>query len=335
MRIRAQTPSLAALLTAITAALASVGEATAFAIRGPEDVREHLIQWRGADAFLVIDGREWELVTDPASPLVSSLGDGSFHPMDEVEVAAALRATAASRHFSCRIMILPFPRQTPMRSSFENGVIVLSPGVRPVSAEHVHATVTHELGHLVQRELASEGSPSWERYLDLRGLRGSEYRRDAAHRNRPREIFAEDFRFLMGGALATSSGTIENPDLPLPDQVRGLPQWFESLLEDGGTRERERLPAPRSFPNPFRGSSESLHVQFSVDAASTGALTGTVYNAIGRRVRSLAGQRINSFTVEFRWNGRDEAGTRVSSGIYLVRWRENPTAGVARVHVLR
>jgi hypothetical protein len=43
----------------------------------------------------------------------------------------------------------------------------------------------------------------------LRGLDASRYQANAVHALRPHEVWAEDFRALFGGAIATSNGTIE------------------------------------------------------------------------------------------------------------------------------
>jgi hypothetical protein len=337
--VQARAP-LGLILALLVGTGVPVPAAAELEILGPDAVRAQHMHSDGDASFLVIDGRRWELVTDPSSPLVSALGDGRFHPMDEGEVVRALESVPVSRHFDGRVLILPYPRRSPLRSSFENGAIVLSPGIRPVSAAHVHATVIHELGHLVQRERAPEGSRAFEEYRALRGILGPEFAESAPHRNRPREIFAEDFRFLLGGPLATSSGTIENPDLPTPDRVPGLREWFEDLLRPRGPEVSERPAfAPRSRPNPFFPSASTLVVVFDAGetprAAGFASISGTVHDASGRRVGSLDGALTGPSGVEFRWNGRDDAGRQVGSGVYFLRWVERPQAGVARVQVLR
>jgi hypothetical protein len=68
-------------------------------------------------------------------------------------------------------------------------------------------------------------------------------------------------------------------------------------------------------PNPANPRTEIL---FTLDVATQ--VDVTVWSATGRRVRSLAaGRSFGPGTHGLAWNGRDDAGRRVSSGAYLVR----------------
>ncbi len=344
----ARTPAaLSRVLPAASFLLAAAFAAPALAaveIVHPQGVENRFTSEREGKSYLVVDRVAWELITDPADPSLSRLGDGSFHPMNPQlvrdAVAALDRAGAALRG---RIFILPYPRRENLKSSCENGDIYLSPGIREVAAEHVHATTTHELGHLLQTSRALEGTSAWEEYLDLRELRSPRFASNAAHRDRPREIFAEDFRFLFGSPLATSSGSIENGDLPLPTQVPGLREWFEELLRSPMTAldPGERL-RPESFPNPLRPLGRAtIAFEMSGPRASTpdrlaADLHAVVFDLAGREVRRILGASSSGDgRALFTWDGRGADGAPVPSGVYFVRWNESPESGTARVQVLR
>jgi hypothetical protein len=289
-----------------------------------------------AGARLIVDGRSIDLVTDPSDPSLSKLGDGAFHPMDAAEVEAAVREIAGAALPDARIFVLPYPRRDVLESCCEGSVVFLAPGIRPVRPEHVHATVVHELGHVVENTLCADGTAAWNDYLTRRALHDARFASSAAHRDRPREIFAEDFRFLRGGVLATSSGTIENQSLPLPSGVDGLADWFLRLgpsprpAPGGGANL-----APIAAPNPFRAESDGRVVIRFVSATPVlAAAEASVFDTTGRRVRALLGATSGS-SVEFVWDGMDGSGRRVASGVYFVRWAEGEGAAPARVHILR
>lgn len=301
-------------------------------IVGADEIRER-IEIRDGVATLDVDGHRWELVTDPRAPFLSTLGDGAFHPMDRREVEAALASLrGAGRLSNAHIYILPYPRREVLKSSCQGTSVYLSPGIRKVSREHVHMTVVHELGHAYQHVHVAEGSPAWTTYLQLRALDDPRFQATADHRDRPAEIFAEDFRVLMGGALAASAA-VENSDIPEPGQVAGLSLWFRH----GGRSVQEAvasLTGPVSFPNPYRAVSQtSLTVRFS---GSAGVVHGRadIYDIHGRNVRSLDTPRGDGNDTLFRWDGRDRSGQAVATGTYFVRWQGRPEFGTARVQVL-
>jgi hypothetical protein len=306
-------------------------------IVSPTGVLERFVTEREGRTFLDVEGMSWELVTDPNDPAISRLGDGSFHPMSPVVVREAIQGmdrTALS--IEGQVLILPYPRRTNLKSSCEGSIVFLSPGIREVAPEHVHATTIHELGHLVQRSFAREGSAAWEQYLDRRKLRDTRYSPGAIHRDRPREIFAEDFRFLFGTSLATSSGSIENPDLPLPSAVPGLEAWFEELLRNPRTEAvAEDTRGARAFPNPFRRSGSST-IEFASmsPAVSMAPSSAIIVDLGGRRVRTLSGGAdVTGSETTFHWDGRDDDGAFLPTGTYFVRCSGAP--GTARVHFLR
>jgi hypothetical protein len=314
---------------------APVGPARAeVTVHGPEEVAERWIVPGEDGLLLAVGARRWSLVTSATDPAVSTLGDGSFHPMSVAEVEDALRALGRwTDRAGGRVLVLPFPRRETLRSSCEEGVIYLSPGIREVHPAHVHSTVVHEVGHLLQGAAAPERSAAWGRYLELRGLTDARFSDLAAHRDRPREIFAEDFRVLFGGGLA--QGPHENGDLADPRDVPGLRAWFEHALAAAGTADP---PAPpESYPNPFSTDlAGELEIRFRAPGGPAGPATADVFDPAGRRVRALAAPDGGGGEGRtFRWDGRDSGGSRVASGLYFVRWRGNPAAGTARVQILR
>ncbi|NNE43334.1 MAG: hypothetical protein HKN12_03930 [Gemmatimonadetes bacterium] len=303
-------------------------------VRDVDEVLRDLIHEYDGTTYLTVESRRWDLVTDPSSPELSALGDGAFHPMSAAEVDAALRGLGdLLDRFDVEIVILPFPRRSTLKSSCEGGTIFLSPGIRPVSPEHVRATVVHELGHVLHQTRAPAGSEAWADYQELRDLDPLHHHAGAAHRDRPHEIFAEDFRVLLGGPVASASAA-ENPDLPAPGSVPGLEHWLRELARTPAVDNRPE--EPQTFPNPFaRGTAAGLEIRFLARAGVTVPGHADIYDLQGRRVRSLRGSLAGDRTVAFFWDGRTEAGKWTGSGFYFVRWRERPEAGTARVQLLR
>ena len=320
------------LATVLTVALGAAPSRAGIRIYTADDVARHFLQQRGSSSYLVFEDHEWELATDPEAPYISQLGDGSFHPMDAGLVRDAVDALPTfARGIQGTIVILPYPRKSVLKSSCHGDVVFLSPGILEVQPEHVHSTVVHEIGHLMQHARVPENSVLWDEYVKRRGLASSRFSQTAEHSYRPREIFAEDFRVLFGSGLATASGSHENPELPLASSVPGLRSWFADVL--GRPAPALADEEPWSAPNPYLGGSGVVRVVFQAGRSPLSGLDAVVVDVTGRRIRDLTGRHVGEEAV-FRWDGRDERGRIASSGIYLVRWRQNPGGTVARVHVL-
>lgn len=89
------------------------------------------------------------------------------------------------------------------------------------------------------------------------------------------------------------------------------------LADRGGT----------AYPNPFRGNTE---VRFTLDR--DGAVTATVHDAAGRAVRTLlAGTVVRAGAVALRWDGRDDVGGVVPSGVYFCRIAGDDGTGFTRL----
>jgi hypothetical protein len=101
----------------------------------------------------------------------------------------------------------------------------------------------------------------------------------------------------VDGSSSGSSFAVE--ETPVGVEERPDPQGY-ALASDG--------------PNPFAGST-TLHFSQPV----SGWVTLVVYDAAGRRVRTLVNEWLRAGSFTRPWNGTDEAGRIVQSGIYFTR----------------
>lgn len=99
----------------------------------------------------------------------------------------------------------------------------------------------------------------------------------------------------------------------------GVDDW--ELIEFNAAVAVEDQPdRPRTYalgqnqPNPFNPATE---ISFSLPRSGRASLQ--VYDLAGRRVRTLVDGEMPAGVFTARWNGRDQAGAPVSSGIYLYR----------------
>ncbi len=292
--------------------LGGSGSSSGFVIHDPTQVLHDYCR-TDADGVLWLelpDGARFELVTSTADPAIRNPGDGAFHPFDPIEVRAALDGVAFPLgRVGADVFLLPYPRRAGLESAAGPGLVLLAPGVMPLTHEHQHAEFVHELGHVVQyARMPDTDAQDWEAYRALRGIADlSRFSAGAPHADRPHEIFAEDFRALFGDPLATYSGTIENAWLTPPAQVPGLREFILGLE---GDRARASLTA---FPNPTRGT-----VSFS--RAGGTARPMELFDLGGRRIVSLA-PTVGPAGTTWSWDRRDAEGRRVPRGVLFARVR--------------
>jgi len=76
----------------------------------------------------------------------------------------------------------------------------------------------------------------------------------------------------------------------------------------------------QNFPNPFLNSGphqSNTIIRFALP--EPGEISLTIYNPLGQKVRTLASGRLPAGIYERGWDGRNDAGVRVASGIYFYR----------------
>ena len=84
----------------------------------------------------------------------------------------------------------------------------------------------------------------------------------------------------------------------------------------------EEYSLSQNYPNPFN---PETRIKFTLPVSSKVRLT--VYNLLGEVIRTLANNEYEAGEHNVVWNGRDERGRGVSSGIYLYKIKANGTDG--------
>ncbi|HEX7070066.1 MAG TPA: PQQ-binding-like beta-propeller repeat protein [Rhodothermales bacterium] len=102
----------------------------------------------------------------------------------------------------------------------------------------------------------------------------------------------------------------------------------ESFVELATPIERDFVLHP-NYPNPFRGET-TLWFSVPVDAR----VSLEIFDVLGRRVRTLADQNWTAGRHSVAWDGRDDSGQGVASGVYFCRARTGSTTAVRRMVLL-
>lgn len=235
-------------------------------------------------------------------------------PFDEDQILAALAAMHGfDIDLEVDVFVLPAAPAV-VNSSFAAGNnVYLAPGFGPIAPSTQAYIVTHEMGHVLTWAFMDDSSSRWNEYMDLRGLTYEANGSEAPHADRAREIVAEDFRFLFGGDLATCSGSIENHDLRIPSQVRGLEDLLKSFMSERPVSKVSQYVA-KAFPNPCNPRTT---ISMELPSGVGGQARLSLYDIRGRLVNSIDGGMVTGANVMIDWNGNDSQGSGVASGRYL------------------
>jgi len=110
---------------------------------------------------------------------------------------------------------------------------------------------------------------------------------------------------------------------------------FTRSAPSGVTSPGEGAPAPGiilhpAYPNPLNGTTT---IEFTAPSPTTGTLS--VYNVAGIKVRTLAEGQFAARTHKVAWDGTDDQGRAVESGVYFTRLTAGKTVRTGRVKLVK
>ena len=111
-------------------------------------------------------------------------------------------------------------------------------------------------------------------------------------------------------------------------RIAPCPPIFASDVEPSFATDNSQLLSV--WPNPSSGSTE---VRFGLPGAAVAGVE--ILGVDGRRVRSLGEKELSAGRGSVRWDGRDDRGQRVSSGIYFVRLSVGGRIAAQRLTIIR
>ncbi|MFQ5637753.1 MAG: phytase [bacterium] len=85
-----------------------------------------------------------------------------------------------------------------------------------------------------------------------------------------------------------------------------------------------------NYPNPFNAETTIVY-----DLPKESEVKLDIYDLLGHRIRNLVNQRETAGTKKVRWNGQDQSGRTVSSGIYYVKMEVDSGSFVRKITLLK
>jgi hypothetical protein len=108
--------------------------------------------------------------------------------------------------------------------------------------------------------------------------------------------------------------------LGLAYSIAGNPAGIRNETDDSSLPTEYVL--SQNYPNPFN---PTTLIEFSIPVESD--VTLTVFNLLGQAIAELVNEEISAGNYSVVWNGEDQSGYKVSSGVYLYKIQANGTNG--------
>jgi len=86
----------------------------------------------------------------------------------------------------------------------------------------------------------------------------------------------------------------------------------------------------QNYPNPFN---QTTKIEFAL--AHSGFVSLTIYDLLGRKVRTLVSENLSSGCKSVLWDGKDDSGKEVASGIYFYRLKIGDFSEAKRLVLLK
>jgi len=111
-----------------------------------------------------------------------------------------------------------------------------------------------------------------------------------------------------------------------------LADWTANVLgvEDNVNITPAKFELAQNFPNPFNPTTD---ISFNLDRTANVDLS--IYNMLGQKVRTLTSGSKVAGTHVLRWDGRDESGSSVSTGIYLYTLTDGSTSITKKMALMK
>ncbi len=121
----------------------------------------------------------------------------------------------------------------------------------------------------------------------------------------------------------------------IPEKNENLRQFTiavgsQELIRSEACFSNSAIPAcfylSQNYPNPFNSSTR---LQYEIP--ETGNVCIFLYNIQGRKIRTFKDEMMSGGRYEIRWDGRDDSGNRVTSGLYFIQMQANDFHTVKKI----
>jgi hypothetical protein len=149
----------------------------------------------------------------------------------------------------------------------------------------------------------------------------------------------EQAQARIENARATRLGIIRTIEISRAlvnlEQARSALIFFGITKQQAESAEKEATPSTyalsQNYPNPLRASAFNPSTEIRFQLPEVSYVTVRIFNALGQEIRRLEDKQYEAGVHSVRWDGRDDGGNAVSSGVYLFQLQAvDPLTGAGK-----
>lgn len=107
-------------------------------------------------------------------------------------------------------------------------------------------------------------------------------------------------------------------------------QWLVTSVEKAGESVPVSFALEQNYPNPFNPSTVIAY-----DLNKGSAVKLTIYNVLGQTVRVLVDERQSAGSYSAQWDGKDQMGRAMSSGVYYYELKSNSQSATNKMILMK
>ncbi len=150
----------------------------------------------------------------------------------------------------------------------------------------------------------------------------------AVLRDRSASVAGDGVLFIVQADRLPDDVRVERVRFLTPDGIVIVGQGSVPIADGFPVIRKTRL--YQNLPNPF-----NPETVIPFELADAGHVRLMIYSTLGQEIRTLVDDVVSVGRHRVRWNGRDERGRQVGSGVYLYRLSVTGLDGVSRYHAVK
>lgn len=237
-----------------------------------------------------------------APTYIGKFYENTYDPGEAMPVQVTEQKPAAKIDFALRQIF--YRNKAGLDARAGNGVSVIGK-VRDSSNKGVANAYIYVLNE--QRQPVAFTRTNSEGQYEITGVEAGAYRLLASHLNYSSKYNDDANRFAEAKAVELTPGKIEVNFVLTPKSTTGI-------SEAAGTSIPQTVELYGNYPNPF-----NPETQIAFGLPATMRVKIRLFNVLGEEIAVLHDGVLNAGVHHLNWNGRNQAGGQVGSGLYLYR----------------